>query len=169
MKSDIFFQKERAMNFKTIEKAVIWVVGFLAVSAFIGQVTSANMEWYDTLPKSPLNPPKWAFPIAWTSLYILLAIAASRFWMQRNDPYGKNHLTLFVIYMLFNWAWSFIFFTGHLVTPGFIWIVISDIILTTLIIILWRHDRRIETALIIPTLLWSFFAAYLNGYIAFNL
>ena len=48
-------------------------VGFIAASFTRKEVTS---KWYRTLNKSPLNPPNWVFPVAWTSLYILMGIAS---------------------------------------------------------------------------------------------
>ena len=34
--------------------------------------SSALVEWYPYLVKSPLTPPAIAFPIAWTALYVLV-------------------------------------------------------------------------------------------------
>ena len=155
------------MPMKSIIQTTGWVIVFLAISSFIGMVTKSNMDWYETLPKSPLNPPRLAFPIVWTTLYIMLAVAGSRLWSVRKEENGQKLMPLFAAYMLVNWAWSFIFFAGHMVGFGFIWILLSDAILLTLIIKLYQSNKRIETTLLIPTLIWGLFAAYLNGYIYF--
>ena len=150
---------------KPLLTKAIWIAAFLTISYFIGEVTRANMDWYDTLKKSPFNPPKLAFPIVWTSLYIMLAIVASNLWAVRKTAQGKLCTILFAGYMVMNWAWSFIFFVGHLVFAGFIWIVLSDILLAVTLFKLWQSGQKLNAALILPTLLWGTFAAYLNGYI----
>lgn len=56
----------------------IWIFAFQLISYGIGLVTRSNMDWYQALEKTPVNPPDLAFPIVWTILYVLLAIAAMR-------------------------------------------------------------------------------------------
>ena len=149
---------------KSIFRAVLWIAVFLGISYLIGEATRANMDWYDTLDKPELTPPKLAFPIVWTTLYVMLAIVGSRLWGRRKDAAHQAPIILFSIYMVMNWAWSFIFFVGHYIGAGFAWIVLSDIILLALILRL-SQSKKLDAALLIPTLLWGTFAAYLNGYI----
>jgi tryptophan-rich sensory protein len=158
---------------KTAIYYLLWIAGFLLISFGIGQVTQSNMEWYNTLPKSPLNPPRLAFPIVWTTLYIMLAIVGGRLYLLARPQGIFTHkcFLLFILYMAFNWAWSFIFFGAHYIVTGFIWIVISDAILLALIIALRTSNDKnanLLSALCIPTFLWGLFAAYLNGFIAFK-
>ena len=35
-------------------------------------MNSPNSKWYKSLNQSPLTPPSWVFPIAWTILYALI-------------------------------------------------------------------------------------------------
>lgn len=157
-----------AVSLTKILAPIVWVAAFLSISYFIGQVTRENMGWYADLIKSPYTPPDLAFPIAWSLLYTLLAIAGSQLWARKTAPNGRNIFILFGVYMLVNWAWSFIFFAAHAITLGFIWILISDLLLFFLIALLWRHKDKVTALLVTPTLLWSIFAAYLNGYIVFS-
>src|SRR5690625_7738113 len=48
------------------------LVGLVATS---GALTSPG-EWYNALDKPRLNPPSWVFPVVWTALYLVMAIAA---------------------------------------------------------------------------------------------
>lgn len=153
------------MQLKLTIKTICWIIGFLAISYLIGKLTTQNMEWYQTLVKSPLTPPRIAFPIVWNLLYIMLASTACLLYDKRNQEYGKKHLLYFAAYMLMNWSWSFIFFAGQKIALGFYWIIISDFLLFFIITSLWFNKQRIESLFLVPTLLWGIFAAYLNGYI----
>lgn len=152
---------------KNILKYILWVSAFLFISFLIGKVTQVNMQWYETLNKSPLTPPHFVFPLVWTMLYLMLAVAGCSICTIRNKNNIKN-IILFIGYMFINWSWSFVFFAGHFITVGFAWIILSDIMLGALIISLFKSGDRIELALLTPTLIWGIFAAYLNGYIAFG-
>lgn len=153
------------MKLKLTIRTFWWILSFLSISYFIGKVTFQNMEWYQTLIKSPLTPPRIFFPIVWNLLYILLAVAGSLLWEKNDRKHGRKHLIFFAVYMFMNWSWSFIFFAGHMILMGFVWIIASDLLLLSIIINLWFKKQKIEVALLAPTLLWSIFAAYLSGYI----
>lgn len=66
--------------------------------------------WYFQIQKSVLNPPPWAFPIAWTLLYAAMGWAAARVWQARKAPGGALALGLFALQLALNYAWSPVFF-----------------------------------------------------------
>lgn len=148
---------------KTSLYYILWIAAFLCISYGIGVVTRANMGWYDTLVKSSLTPPDVAFPIVWSCLYILLAICVATLFKDARSTQSYTLPALFSLYMLINWAWSFIFFMGHMVDFGFYWIILSDIVLATFIAMSWAQGKRVYCALTLPTFAWGCFAAYLNG------
>lgn len=143
-------------------KPALWIIGFQIISAMIGMVTQSGMPWYDTLEKSDLTPPDIAFPIVWTGLYVMLALAGYYVW-----NYAKTHgkdskiFVLFWVQMLMNWGWSFVFFGLQMVFPALIWICALNLMMLALIIIAYR-PLRIVSWLILPTLIWGCFAGYLN-------
>lgn len=139
----------------------LWVFGFQAVSAVIGMSTSNNMVWYDTLEKSSLTPPDIAFPIVWTSLYIMLALAAWQVWKEFRVRGVNKTFILFWFQMLLNWGWSFVFFEFHLIALGFYWICALNIAMIAYIFVQWRTNKK-ASLLVVPTVLWGSFAAYLN-------
>ena len=47
--------------------------------------SSASSAWYKTLKQSPLTPPSWVFPIAWTILYILIIVSGVVFLSATTD------------------------------------------------------------------------------------
>ncbi|NCT40095.1 MAG: tryptophan-rich sensory protein [Alphaproteobacteria bacterium] len=140
---------------------LLWIIGFQAISGLIGFATAANMGWYRTLEKAPLNPPDLAFPIVWTTLYVLLALAGWLVWTKRNDDGFALAFRLYWVQMLLNWGWSFVFFAAHLVVIGFFWIVALDLAMIAFIIVAWNKSR-IAALLVLPTVIWGSFAAYLN-------
>ena len=137
-----------------------WVTAFLGISYAIGLITQENMAWYDTLNKPLLTPSDIIFPIMWTALYILLAICGG---IVARAP-QKLLFALFAAYMIVNWAWSFIFFGAQMISVGFYWIILSNMILLTFIIMA-RKNQTACALLALPTFLWGCFAAYLNGMI----
>ena len=153
------------MNFKIFLQNFVWVCAFLCISYFIGQTTQAGMPWYDTLIKSPYNPPKIMFPIVWTTLYIMLAMVGCYLWRHKQNSFMKNMFIGFCLYMLVNWAWSYIFFYAHYISTGFYWIILSDLILGFLIFRLFKQGYQFLSLSLLPTFIWGCYAAYLNGYI----
>lgn len=67
-------------------------------------------EWYDALEKPSFTPPPAAFPIAWTTLYALMAYSAFRVWKNGKGTDRRNALTLWGTQLALNAAWSPIFF-----------------------------------------------------------
>jgi benzodiazapine receptor len=68
-------------------------------------------EWYKSLRKPVWVPPNWAFPVVWSSLYILMAWAAMRVGMSGAEgPMIALGLGLWAMQIAFNAIWTPIFF-----------------------------------------------------------
>lgn len=146
---------------------LLWVIALEAISGLIGMLTApeSQSEWYRELIKAPLNPPSWMFGVVWPALYAMIALTGYRIWQRRRAPGAKWLWPLFLLQLAMNWAWSFIFFSGHLLWPAYIWLVALTVIVGLLVILLWRQDR-LSAALMSPYLAWLCFATYLSWYIA---
>ncbi len=70
----------------------------LGVGGLSGFLSMDNMKDYEGFTKPAFSPPGWVFPIVWTILYILMALAAYRIWEQRKQ--GKNVKKALVLYAL---------------------------------------------------------------------
>ena len=59
--------------------AIVTVPLILLLGFASGRAVPAGSEnsWYVALQKPALTPPGWVFPVAWTSLYILLGLAVA--------------------------------------------------------------------------------------------
>ena len=146
-------------------KILIFVVTCLAVGYLSSIVTKSSVEtWYPTLVKPSFNPPNWAFPVAWTTLFVLMGIAAGLVWAKieiKKDDVQKA-LVFFFIQLALNALWSILFF--GLKNPM---LALIEIILLWLMIyetfMKFNKIDRIAGYLLVPYLLWVAFAIILNA------
>jgi len=141
-----------------IAVAVCLLVGFL--SSFATQ--SSISDWYVSLNKPSFNPPNWLFAPVWTTLYILMGIAAGIIWNKGSyHKWVKTALYHFIFQLIFNAAWSFVFFGMR--SPGYALLVIIFLLILIVLTIKWfRIINRTAALLLIPYLLWVSFATILN-------
>lgn len=119
--------------------------------------------WYGTLQRPALAPPNWVFGPVWTTLFALIGIAAWLVWRQAETKPRAVRLAgaVFTVHFAFNLAWSAVFFALQEIGPA---LVVILVLLVLIVATLWtfgRVDRR-AGALLVPYLLWTSFAAYLN-------
>ena len=146
------------MNNKYISLVLILLVTFTA-SAIGGFVTSSFKEpWYSQIILPTFNPPSWVFGPVWTLLYIFMSIAAWIAWKKISD---KKILQVYFVHLFFNSIWSVIFFGFHQ-----IFIALIDLVIILAFIIwlmkIYYQVNKISFLLMIPYLLWSFYALILN-------
>ena len=118
-------------------------------------------EWYATLQKPPWNPPSWIFGPVWTALYIMMATAAWLVWQRGGWAGQRRALTLYLVQLVLNAAWTPLFFGLKL--PGFafaeILLLLGAVIAAT---VAFRKVHKGAAALLVPYLAWVSFAAVLN-------
>jgi translocator protein len=157
------------MSTSHIIKLVVSIALPLGIGAIAGLFTAqAIPEWYSTLNKPSFNPPNWLFGPVWTTLYFLLGISFFLIW--KIDPGKERNLAIlvFLLQLLLNFGWSFLFF--YFKTIGFALIEILLLWISTVImLILFYKIRPIAAFINIPYLLWVTFATILNtGYYFLN-
>ena len=135
---------------------------YVILALIIGSLASSNTAddvWYQALIKSPLNPPGYVFGIVWPILYLLMSISAFRTFNETKN--------LFLIQLLFNalWSWLFFAFQMPLVALLNIWLLIY---LNIKINLKMFYIDKLSGLLFIPYVLWLFFASYLNLFIVLN-
>jgi tryptophan-rich sensory protein len=147
---------------------LIALAAFLALTvsaAGIGSAFTARSvrTWYPALRKPPGTPPASWFAPVWTILYLLMAIAAWNVWREGNGwDFATPAITLFLIQLALNAAWSAIFFglrspAWALLEIAFLWIAI----LAT-VIAFWEVSP-LSGAMLLPYLAWVCYATYLNA------
>ena len=137
------------------------------VSEFAGVIgsiftISAIPAWYATLAKPALNPPSWLFGPVWTTLYLLMGIAAFLVWRKGwNNKGVKAALSLFGVQLILNALWSIIFFGLHSPAWALIEIIAMWIAIVSTIAVFAKISRS-AAWLLAPYILWVSFALYLN-------
>jgi tryptophan-rich sensory protein len=149
------------LNRKTTELLVLFALlaATLAVGFVASLVTVPNIPgWYAGLHKPSFNPPNWIFAPAWTTLYVLMAVAAWRVWRKA----GPRPLRLYATQLVLNGAWSFVFFGAHATGAALGEIVLLLALVLATMGSFWGKDR-IAGLLFLPYAGWVLFAGCLNA------
>lgn len=117
--------------------------------------------WYLTLEKPPFTPPPSYFPIAWTILYIMMGISFFTIIIQPATKQKYVAVNLFLVQLILNLLWSYIFFELQSITYALIDVTLLLIFLIATIIYFFRLSK-LAGYLLIPYLLQVIFATYLN-------
>jgi len=130
------------------------------IPSLIGSFTTALFKepWYSEIILPDFNPPSWIFAPVWTTLYIMMSIAAWKIWI---NNFNFKILKLYFIHLFFNATWSIVFFGFHLIGLA----LINLIIILFFIILLMKKYLKIDKIsfyLMVPYFVWSFYALMLN-------
>lgn len=137
----------------------------LVGGTIVGYLNSGSMGTYEMLNKPFFSPPGFIFPIVWSILYVLMGIAAYRIYMRNKQGADDNGAYFFyLVQLLINFLWSFVFFTFRLYGIAFIVLIILFILIIITFIKFIRLDK-IAGLLLIPYILWVAFAGVLNFFI----
>ena len=130
-------------------------------ASFIGGMVTISFKepWYSQLLKSNFNPPDWIFAPVWTTLYLMMTLAIWFYWHSKNRE--MNTVYIYFIHIVFNTTWSIVFFGLHQILLALIVLVIL-IILIVVLIIKFKRVNYVSAYLMIPYLLWSCYALFLN-------
>ncbi|MFP4147379.1 MAG: tryptophan-rich sensory protein TspO [Halorhodospira sp.] len=113
-------------------------MSLLTFLAFLGACMAAATtgamfgpgQWYDKLDKPSWTPPNWLFPLAWTVLYIAIAVAAWRVAVSgANTQIVTLGLALWSLQIALNTLWTPVFFGlqrifGGLLVLGSLWLAV---------------------------------------------
>lgn len=147
-----------------IAKILIMVATCAAVGYFSSLVTRDSVDtWYTTIEKPSFNPPNWIFAPVWSTLYVLMGIAAGLVWheIESRRPEVQKALTFFWIQLALNALWSYLFFGLHnpllaLIEIVLLWLMIYETMIK------FMRINKIAGYLFIPYILWVSFATVLN-------
>ena len=123
--------------------------------------TGAQNRWYTALAKPAITPPDWAFPAAWTAIYVLMGLALAMIIHARGSRLRGPAIAFFAVQLAANLVWSPLFFGMHQVFWGLVTIGVMFVLaFATTIVFGWV--RAGAAWLMVPYLAWLVFAAILN-------
>jgi tryptophan-rich sensory protein len=115
-------------------------------------------QWYESLAKPGFTPPKWAFPVAWTTIYLLLAWAGYRLTL---IPGSQVVLALWAAQIALNTLWTPVFFGAHRLFAAMVILTVLWLVVAAMVVMAMRLDV-ITGLILLPYLAWLCVAAALN-------
>lgn len=155
--------KKKVSKRKFNLKVLIICFAIVAVVAFLGSIfmgNSADSSWYQSI-KPSITPPNYVFPIAWTTLFILIAISLYFAWTRANEKQKITVAILFAFSFFFNVIWTLFYFNLHNVGLALIDLLLLWISIIAIILVV-RKISKASAYLLIPYLMWITFAGVLN-------
>lgn len=115
-------------------------------------------EWYKRLNKPAWTPPNWAFPIMWTSIYLLISVAGARVAPLDGNQYA---MAFWAAQIALNALWTPVFFglrrlKGSLPIMAFLWLAVLGATVTHFQLDFWAGLA------FVPYFLWVTVAGALN-------
>ena len=146
------------MKNKYLSLVILLLITFIA--PMIGSYATSTFKepWYSEIILPSFNPPSWVFAPVWTTLYLLMAIAIWKIWINSFDT---RILKIYFCHLFFNSTWSIIFFGFHLISLALVNLIIILIFIIWLMLEYFKIDK-ISFFLMIPYLSWSIYAFILN-------
>ena len=140
------------------------LLAFILVTLIIGAGATVFTEpsiptWYAGLVHPAIAPPNWVFAPVWTTLYVLMAVAAWRVW--RISGTRSKEMAAYGAQLALNFAWSAIFFAAHQIGLAMIEIGILLLAILLTAILFFRRDA-LAGLMLLPYLGWTAFAAVLT-------
>ena len=126
-KDNLSFRKEKCMGISS-SLIVFFIIVFIAATT--GGYFSPG-PWYETLNKPSWTPPNWLFPIAWTVLYTMIAIAGWKVWQNGGLSVA---LVIWFLGLLMALAWPISSSSAYLFIPYLFWVSFAGL----LNFVVWR-------------------------------
>ena len=115
-------------------------------------------DWYKQLNKPSWVPPNWVFPVAWTSIYLLISFAGARV---AGIEGSQMALAFWALQIAFNTLWTPVFFglralKKSLPIMGALWLAVLGCLITHFQVDFWAGMA------FVPYMAWVTVAAALN-------
>lgn len=159
--------KKKVSTFSKVWRIALCILVPLGGGLIISMFTRDTMEKFGMFNQPPLAPPAWLFPVAWTILYILMGIASYLIYAKYRDgkkaekSLAKAGLIVYGVQLALNFIWTPLFFTGGLYWVAFAVLALMWIAEIALLVLSFKTSRAAFWCLL-PYLLWTTFAGYLN-------
>ncbi len=136
---------------------ILFIAAVLGCGLLIG-INNIPGEWYQSLVKPSFNPPNWIFAPVWSILYVMIGFTGARTFLDHRDT---TAMRFWVAQMIFNFAWSPLFFGFREIAMALI-VIIALLISIVGFIVVSRKQDILSALLFVPYLAWVAFATLLN-------
>ncbi|MCX6720609.1 MAG: tryptophan-rich sensory protein [Candidatus Staskawiczbacteria bacterium] len=173
------------MKYNIVKLLVSIIICELAGVAGAVFTTPEIANWYTALNKPSFNPPSWIFGPVWTTLFVLMGISLYIVWNKKFEVSEKvkfknvrawnklsqklfdgqwqkaNIIIIFIIQLVLNVLWSYIFFGAHSPAWAFFELLMLWVAIVYTIVNFYRVSK-IAAWLLLPYILWVSLAGVLN-------
>ena len=140
---------------------IVAMAAALIVALLGGTITDLG-PWYEGLHKPAFTPPRPVFPIAWTTIFALAALAGVSAWRAApNSRVSDTLIGLFALNGFLNVLWSLVFFRLQRPDWALFELIALWLSIAVLIVYCLRLSRR-AALLLVPYLVWVTVAGALN-------
>jgi tryptophan-rich sensory protein len=147
---------------KNIIALIISILLAQGVGLLSGFLSMNSSSAYENFKKPSFSPPGWVFPIVWTILFTLMAVAAYRIGLKgKSGEDVHKALLLYGIQLFLNFLWSIIFFRYRLYAIAFLELLVLLVFILLTTFEFYRIDKT-AAYLMIPYIAWVSFAGVLN-------
>lgn len=141
---------------------ILHILGVGIIAAIAGYFTRFGVNgWYQTAVPSSITPPNIWFRYVWTTLYLLMAIAAWRISLFPQNEETKKSKVLFWTQLFLHIPWCFTFFYLGWLGMGFAVIIVMDFMAFQTIKSFAKSDKY-AAYMLYPYLAWICYASILN-------
>lgn len=128
---------------------IVFILVPILLGILVGLITIPNTDIDSILPR-------WIFSLVWTILYALMGISSYMIYQEEGEiP------KIYIVQLIVNYSWVFIFFKFKLFTLAFIWILFL-MLLVIVMIKRFVYTKKLAGYLQIPYLIWLMIAAVLS-------
>ena len=151
---------EKRINYKILLPALL--VPLLA-GGLTAWAVGDGFELYKLLYKPLFSPPGALFPIIWTILYAMMG-AASYFVLSSDagKPRKKRAMKSYIVQLGLNLLWPLLFFGAEMFTLALV-TAFALLAAAMLCQVFFAHISKTAGNLLLPYVLWLFYALYLNA------
>jgi len=132
------------------------------VAAGVGSyLTKLGMPWYEASNLPSITPSGGFIGLMWTVIYTLSTISLLLWFNQKRRP--RNFwavVWLFVINILLNVGWSYLFFVQHWITGAIGEMILLEATVIALIVMMWK-DLKKSSVLLWLYAVWVAVATYI--------
>ncbi|KHQ50706.1 tryptophan-rich sensory protein TspO [Mameliella alba] len=141
---------------------MFWILFLIFLLACFAAGATGGMfppgDWYRSLDKPRWTPPDWVFPVAWTTLYLLMAFAGARVALAPDNGLA---LAFWALQIALNTLWTPVFFGLRRMRAGLVVLSALWLAVAACLVALWQVDAWAGLAFV-PYLCWVSVAWALN-------